>query len=54
MGQKHRSWSRRRAKIALLEARIFVEQNFAEELSLRKVAKAVSMQPNYLCERFKQ
>jgi AraC-like DNA-binding protein len=37
-----------------LEARIFVEQNSAEELSLRKVAKAVNMHPNYLCERFKQ
>jgi AraC-like DNA-binding protein len=37
-----------------LEARIFVEQNSAEELSLRKGAKAVNMHPNYPCERFKQ
>ena len=36
------------------KTRKFIEEHSGEELSLRRVAKAVNMHPNYLSERFKQ
>jgi AraC-like DNA-binding protein len=50
-----RSTSSYRAEpVEIWKARKFIEQHFAEELSLGMVAKAVSFNANYLSERFKQ
>ena len=47
--------SRNRAEpVAIWKARKFIEEHSDEELSLRKVAKAVNINPNYLSEKFKQ
>jgi YesN/AraC family two-component response regulator len=47
--------SRNRAEpVAIWKARRFIEEHSSEELSLRKVAKAVNMNANYLSENFKQ
>jgi AraC-like DNA-binding protein len=47
--------SRNRAEpVAIWKARRFIEEHSSEELSLKKVAKAVNMNPNYLSENFKQ
>ena len=40
--------------IEIWKARKFIEEHSDEELSLRRVAKAVNIHPNYLSERFKQ
>ena len=36
------------------KARKFIEEHSGEELSLRRVAKAVNISPNHLSEKFKQ
>jgi len=47
--------SRNRAEpVEVWKARKFIGEHSDEELSLRKVAKAVNIHPNYLSERFKQ
>jgi len=47
--------SRNRAEpVEIWKTRKFIEEHSGEELSLRRVAKAVNMHPNYLSERFKQ
>jgi AraC-like DNA-binding protein len=47
--------SRQRAEpVEIWKARKFIEEHSDEELSLRRVAKAVNIHPNYLSERFKQ
>ena len=47
--------SRNRAEpVEVWKARKFIGVHSDEELSLRKVAKAVNIHPNYLSERFKQ
>ena len=47
--------SRNRAEpVEIWKTRKFIEEHSGEELSLRTVAKAVNMHPNYLSERFKQ
>ena len=47
--------SRNRAEpVAIWKARKFIEERSSEELSLKKVAKAVNMNANYLSENFKQ
>jgi len=47
--------SRNRAEpVEVWKTRKFIEEHSGEELSLRKVAKAVNVHPNYLSERFKQ
>jgi len=47
--------SRKRAEpVEVWKARKFIGEHSDEELSLRKVAKAVNIHPNYLSERFKQ
>ena len=47
--------SRNRAEpVEIWKARKFIEEYSGEELSLRRVAKAVNIHPNYLSERFKQ
>ena len=47
--------SRHRAEpAAIWKARKFIEEHSREELSLKKVAKAVNMNANYLSENFKQ
>jgi AraC-like DNA-binding protein len=47
--------SRNRAEpVAIWKARKFIEAQSTEELSLKKVAKAVNMNANYLSEHFKQ
>jgi AraC-like DNA-binding protein len=47
--------SRSRAEpVAIWKARKYIEENSREELSLKKVAKAVNMNANYLSESFKQ
>lgn len=40
--------------VAIWKARKFIEENSTEELSLKRVAKAVNMNANYLSENFKQ
>jgi AraC-like DNA-binding protein len=40
--------------VEIWKARKFIEEHSAEELSLRKVAKAVNISANHLSERFKQ
>jgi AraC-like DNA-binding protein len=40
--------------VEIWKARIFIEEHSGEELSLRKVAKAVSISANHLSEKFKQ
>jgi AraC-like DNA-binding protein len=46
---------RRRAEpVAIWKARKFIEEHSDEELSLRKVAKAVNINSNHLSEKFKQ
>jgi len=47
--------SRNRAEpVEIWKTRKFIEEHSGEQLSLRKVAKAVNTHPNYLSERFKQ
>ena len=47
--------SRNRAEpVEIWKTRKFIEEHSDEELSLRRVAKAVNIHPNYLSERFKQ
>jgi AraC-like DNA-binding protein len=47
--------SRHRAEpVQIWKARKFIEEYSAEELSLRKVAKAVNVSSNHLSEKFKQ
>jgi AraC-like DNA-binding protein len=46
--------SRNRAEsVEIWKTRKFIEEHSGEELSLRRVAKAVNIHPNYLSERFK-
>jgi AraC-like DNA-binding protein len=46
--------SRNRAEpVEVWKARKFIEEHSGEELSLRRVAKAVNIHPNYLSEKFK-
>jgi AraC-like DNA-binding protein len=40
--------------VQIWKARKFIEENSVEELSLRKLAKAVNISPNHLSEKFKQ
>jgi AraC-like DNA-binding protein len=40
--------------VHIWKARRFIEEHSVEELSLRRVAKAVKTNPNYLSEKFKQ
>ena len=47
--------SRNRAEpVEIWKTRKFIEEHSDEKLSLRRVAKAVNVHPNYLSERFKQ
>jgi AraC-like DNA-binding protein len=47
--------SRNRAEpVAIWKARKYIEEHSREELSLKKVAKAVNMNANHLSENFKQ
>jgi two-component system, response regulator YesN len=46
--------SRSRAEpVEIWKTRKFIEERSGEELSLRRVAKAVNIHPNYLSEKFK-
>jgi AraC-like DNA-binding protein len=40
--------------VAIWKARKYIEEHSREELSLKKLAKAVNMNANYLSENFKQ
>src|SRR5262249_39669798 len=40
--------------VQIWKTRKFIEEHSGEELSLPRVAKAVNIHPNYLCEKFKQ
>jgi transcriptional regulator GlxA family with amidase domain len=40
--------------VEIWKARKFIEEHSGEELSLRRVAKAVNSSPNHLSEKFKQ
>ena len=40
--------------VEIWKARKFIEKHSGEELSLRRVAKAVNISPNHLSEKFKQ
>src|SRR5215468_4409538 len=47
--------SRNRAEpVEIWKTRKFIEEHAGEELSLRRVAAAVNIHPNYLSEKFKQ
>jgi len=53
--ESNETTSRHRAEpVEIWKARKFIEEHSSEELSLRRVAKAVNIHPNYLSERFKQ
>src|SRR5215218_7902868 len=53
--QRENASSRNRAEpVEIWKTRKFIEEHSGEELSLRRVAKAVNIHPNYLSERFKQ
>jgi AraC-like DNA-binding protein len=53
--QLHETTSRHRAEpVEIWKTRKFIEEHPGEELSLRRMAKAVNIHPNYLSERFKQ
>ena len=46
--------SRKRAEpVEIWKTRKFIEEHSGEELSLRRVARAVNIHPNYLSEKFK-
>jgi AraC-like DNA-binding protein len=48
------SWNPARAEpVEIWKARCFIEQHSGEELSLREVAKTVSISANHLSEKFK-
>lgn len=40
--------------VQIWRARKFIQEHLAEELSLRRLAKAVNINPNYLSEKFRQ
>jgi AraC-like DNA-binding protein len=40
--------------VEIWKARKFIEEHSGEELSLRRVSKAVNISPNHLSEKFKQ
>jgi AraC-like DNA-binding protein len=40
--------------VEIWKARNFIHENSHEELSLKKVARAVNISANYLCEKFKE
>jgi AraC-like DNA-binding protein len=40
--------------VEIWKTRKFIEEHSGEELSLRRVAKAVNIHPNYLSEKFKE
>jgi transcriptional regulator GlxA family with amidase domain len=46
--------SHRAEPVEIWKARKFIEQHSGDELSLRKVAKAVNISANHLSEKFKQ
>lgn len=46
--------SHRAEPVQIWKARKFIQEHSAEELSLRKVAKAVNINANHLSERFRQ
>jgi two-component system response regulator YesN len=48
------SFRSRAQPVEVWKARKFIEEHWGEELSLRRVAKAVNIHPNYLSEKFKQ
>jgi AraC-like DNA-binding protein len=50
----HTTPRHRAEPVEIWKARKFIEEYSGEELSLRSVAKAVNIHPNYLSERFKQ
>jgi AraC-like DNA-binding protein len=53
--ESHETTSNHRAEpMEVWKARKFIEQHSGEELSLRKVAKAVNISANHLSEKFKQ
>ena len=54
-GEFEKASSGNRAEpVEIWKTRKFIEEHSDEELSLRRVAKAVNIHPNYLSERFKQ
>jgi AraC-like DNA-binding protein len=52
-GFKGTTRNHRAEPVQIWKARKFIEEHSAEELSLRKVAKAVSISANHLSEKFK-
>jgi AraC-like DNA-binding protein len=51
----NKTTSRHRAEpVEIWKTRKFIEEHPGEELSLRRMAKAVNIHPNYLSEKFKQ
>ena len=54
-GEFENARSRNRAEpVEIWKTRKFIEEHSDEELSLRRVAKAVNIHPNYLSEGFEQ
>jgi len=52
-GFKQTTLNHRAEPVEIWKTRKFIEEHSGEELSLRRVAKAVNVHPNYLSERFK-
>ena len=54
-GEFENASSRTQAEpVDVWKTRKFIEEHWGEELSLRRIAKAVNIHPNYLSEKFKQ
>ena len=54
-GELENASSRTQAEpVDVWKTRKFIEEHWSEELSLRRLAKAVNVHPNYLSEKFKQ
>jgi len=54
-GELEKVCSRTQAEpVDVWKTRKFIEEHWSEELSLRRLAKAVNVHPNYLSEKFKQ
>ena len=54
-GELEKASSRTQAEpVDVWKTRKFIEEHWGEELSLRRIAKAVNVHPNYLSEKFKQ
>lgn len=51
---KHTNGNGHAESVRIWKARNYIHDHFADQLSLRKVAKAVNTSPNYFSEKFRE